>query len=193
MRLYVATSNAGKLAEYRRSAGGIEIAALTGIAAPEETGATFEENAAAKAAYYSRYADGPVFADDSGLCVEALEGSPGVHSARFAGDGATDEENNALLLERLRGRVNRAARFVCVIGLAEQGDIKGLFEGEVEGEIAEAARGAGGFGYDPLFVYPPLGRTFGELNREDKWVVSHRGRAFAKLISFLSQVGSTRR
>lgn len=190
MRLYVATSNPGKLAEYRRAAGGIEIEALTGIASPEETGATFEENAAAKAVYYSRYADGPVFADDSGLCVDALEGTPGVHSARFAGESATDEENNALLLERMRGVVNRAARFVCVIGMAERGEVKGLFRGEVEGEIAAEARGGGGFGYDPLFFYPPLGRTFGEFSHEEKWAISHRGRAFAKLISFLSQAGS---
>ncbi len=190
MKVYCATSNPGKLREFQAAlTGQIEVEALPGlrgIAPPEETGATFEANAIEKTLYYSRFANDPVFADDSGLAVDALDGAPGVYSARYAGPDATDEANNRLLLERMRGVSNRAARFVCVIALARAGELLGTFRGEVEGTLLEAPRGKGGFGYDPLFFYPPFGSTFGEAPLEDKMGVSHRGRALAKLREWLN-------
>src|SRR5262249_33654557 len=145
------------------------LAGLKSIAAPEENGATFEENALIKAAYYSRFAPGPLFADDSGLEVDALNGEPGVWSARFAGPGATDAANNRLLLERLGDNPHRKARFVCAIGLAEGGGVRATFRGVVEGEILREPRGPGGFGYDPLFFYPPFGCSFGEVDGPKKF------------------------
>ncbi len=160
-KVYCATGNPGKLREFQLAGKvlNIDVEPLTGlksIAAPEETGATFEENAILKAEYYSRFASGPLFADDSGLEVDALNGEPGVYSARYAGNGANDTANNALLLTRLEGQTNRMARFVCVIALAESGQTEQTFRGEVAGEILREARGPGGFGYDPLFYYPPF-------------------------------------
>lgn len=196
MKLYCATGNPGKLREFQLASGllnhallNIDIEPLAGLkslAAPDETGATFEENARLKAAYYSRFAPGPLFADDSGLAVDALGGAPGVYSARYAGPGATDEANNRLLLERLRGRANRTGRFVCVIALAEAGKVLRTFRGEVEGEILEEPRGPGGFGYDPLFYYPPFGCTFGEVDGPKKFDVSHRGKALRALLDYLA-------
>lgn len=187
MKLWCATGNAGKLREFRRAAAeaGIEIDGLPDFRRiPEcvEDGVTFAENAILKARHYAPFAPGPVFADDSGLVVDALGGVPGVYSARFAGPHATDEENNRLLLERLRGASNRSARFVCVIALVERGEVRGLYEGAVEGEMLDAPRGSGGFGYDPLFYYPPFDRTFGEAAEEQKLAVSHRGQAFRKML-----------
>src|SRR5207244_3081787 len=141
---------------------------------PEEVGATFEENAIGKAEYYGGFTGGYLFADDSGLEVDALGGAPGVHSARYAGPGATDAQNNALLLDRMRGVENRTARFVCVIALAEPGTLaeRGrllrTFRGSVEGTILDSPRGTGGFGYDPLFYYEPYHSTFGEAPWGDK-------------------------
>ena len=150
-----------------------------------EDGNTFEENAVRKALHYGRYAPGLLFADDSGLEVDALGGAPGVYSARFAGPGAADEQNNRLLLERLRGAENRAARFICVIALVEHGGVRGIFRGAVEGTVAGEPRGPNGFGYDPLFYYPPFGCTFGELAAERKFSVSHRGQAFRSMLESL--------
>ncbi|HYA17084.1 MAG TPA: RdgB/HAM1 family non-canonical purine NTP pyrophosphatase [Bryobacteraceae bacterium] len=194
MILYCASGNPGKLREFHLAGEvlGIDIEPLPGlksIMAPEETGATFEENACLKAAYYSRFAPGPVFADDSGLAVDALDGAPGVLSARYAGENATDDANNRLLLERLRGVENRAARFVCVIALAERGEVLRTFRGEVIGRILDEARGPGGFGYDPLFYYERFGCTFGEVSDERKFGVSHRGNALRKMLEFLSGSG----
>lgn len=155
------------------------------VDAPEESGSTFEENAALKAAYYSRLCREPVFADDSGLEVDALGGRPGVHSARYAGPGATSADNNRLLLEQMRGVRERSARFVCVIALARGGEVVRSFRGTVEGELLEAPRGTGGFGYDPLFLYPPFGCTFGEASREEKTGISARGKALAKMVEYL--------
>jgi len=191
--LYCATTNAGKLREFRLAAeryggGRIRIEPLPGlqaIAAPPETGRSFEENAAAKALYYSSLAPGPLFAEDSGLEVEALGGAPGVYSARFAGPDAGDEANNRLLLEKLQGVADRRARYVCVAALAERGRLVGSFRGTVEGRIAEAPRGTGGFGYDPLFYYEPFGATFGEVSAERKMAVSHRGEAMRRLLGWL--------
>jgi XTP/dITP diphosphohydrolase len=189
MTIYCATGNPGKLREFRLAGAvlGIEIEPLAGlksIEAPEETGATFEENAALKAAYYSRFAPGLLFADDSGLEVDALGGEPGVLSARYAG-GAGDDANNALVLERLGETPNRSARFVCVIAVAEAGVVRATFRGTVEGEILKEIRGPEGFGYDPMFYYPPFGCTFGEVEGERKFAVSHRGNALRQMLAWL--------
>jgi XTP/dITP diphosphohydrolase len=191
VKIYCATGNAGKLREFRLAGEvlGIEIeplADLKSIPAPEETGATFEANAQLKAEYYSRLAPGPLFADDSGLEVDALGGEPGVYSARYAGAGAGDAANNALLLERLRGKENRVARFVCVIALAERGEVRATFRGEVEGSILTEARGPAGFGYDPLFYYPPFDCSFGQVDGTKKFDVSHRGKALRAMLKHLA-------
>jgi XTP/dITP diphosphohydrolase len=185
--LYCATSNPGKLREFRGAARGrwqIEpLPNLQCIQPPDETGVTFEENALQKARYYAQYAnDVPLFAEDSGLEVDALSGAPGVYSARFAGPDATDDANNRLLLERLAAVAARAARYVAVIALVQPGQEPQTFRGTVEGEILCEPRGAGGFGYDPLFFYPPFGATFAEVPAELKLTVSHRGRALEQML-----------
>ena len=190
MTVYCATGNPGKLREFRLAAErfGVEIVELADfkqIPACEETGRTFEENAILKARYYGQHAPGRLFADDSGLEVDALDGRPGVVSARYAGPGATDAMNNALLLGNLRGREDRRARFVCVIALVNRGELIRTFRGVVEGEILEEPRGMEGFGYDPLFYYPPYGRSFGEISVEEKMAVSHRGKALTALFRYL--------
>lgn len=190
MKLFCATTNAGKLREFEMAfREPIEVTPLPGLASIqpcEETGATFEENAVLKAVYYSKHCDGYLFADDSGLEVDALGGAPGVYSARYAGPHATDAANNDLLLERLRGVTNRAARFVCVIALAQAGKPIRTFRGQVEGRILDAPRGANGFGYDPLFFYPPFACTFGEAPLDRKMEVSHRAQALAHLREYLA-------
>ena len=148
---------------------------LNAIVPPEETGSTFEENAELKAIYYSRFHAGMVLADDSGLQVNALRGAPGVFSARYAGARATGQENNALLLRNLVGADDRTARFVSAIAVAQQGRVIAGACATVDGTILEAARGTGGFGYDPLFFYPPFGRSFGEASDAEKLSVSARG------------------
>ncbi len=199
--LYLASANAGKLREFRQaaSAGGIGVQPVPNIErlpACVEDGATFEENARKKALHYCAFVDGPVFTDDSGICVEALDGAPGVHSARFAGPDATDEANNRRLLEELH-RVeaesrhrNRIAHYVCVIVLAQNCRVVAVVEGRAPGLIIDEPRGTGGFGYDPYFFYPPLGRTFAELTADEKFAVSHRGEAFRKLLEFLRGASS---
>lgn len=191
MKLYCATGNPGKLREFRLAAGqdGIQVETVPGFAdVPPcaETGATFEANAILKAEYYGRLAPGLLFADDSGLEVDALGGAPGVYSARFAGPDATDSANNQLLLEKMRGVARRSARFVCVIALVDGGRLLRTFRGSVEGAILEAPRGTHGFGYDPLFYYPPFGCSFGEAAPERKLTVSHRGAALRALFHHLS-------
>jgi XTP/dITP diphosphohydrolase len=192
--VYCASGNPGKLREFHLAGSllGIDIEPLPGLkslVAPEETGVTFEENAVLKALYYSQFASGPIFADDSGLAVDALAGAPGVLSARYAGPDATDEANNRLLLENLKAVENRAARFVCVIALAEQGVVRRTFRGEVEGRILREARGPGRFGYDPLFFYPPFGHSFGEVDDAKKFGVSHRGSALRMMLDYLKKNG----
>ena len=187
MKIWCASGNAGKLREFRLAGQlhGIDIEPLPNlksIPAPEETGATFEENAHLKASFYSRFAEGLLFADDSGLVVDALDGEPGVYSARYAGEHATDDANNQLVLERLGENPNRTARFVCVIALAKGGDVVDTFRGEVEGEMLHEAHGPGGFGYDPLFYYPPFESSFGEVDDEKKFSVSHRGNAIRAML-----------
>jgi len=193
--VYCATGNPGKLREFHLAAAGMpfRIEPVPGIAAlpaREETGGTFEENAVLKALHYGPHAPGLVFADDSGLEVDALGGAPGVHSARFAGmpsrAGDADAANNRLLLEELRGVRGRSARFVCVIALADGARLLGTFRGVVEGRVLEEPRGSRGFGYDPLFFYPPYGCAFGEVSEERKLAVSHRGVALRALFQDLT-------
>ena len=192
IRLTCATGNPGKLREFRMAAGpesDMEIQllpAFSQIPPCAEDGSTFEENAILKARHYSRYASGLLFADDSGLEVDALGDAPGVYSARFAAPDATDEANNRLLLERMRGIANRAARFVCVIALVEGERLLRVFRGVVEGSITGEPRGSGGFGYDPLFYHPPFGCTFGEMSAEQKFAVSHRGQALRAMLRWLN-------
>jgi XTP/dITP diphosphohydrolase len=192
--VYCATSNAGKLREFRMAASDVctvdALPGLSSIAPPEETGASFEENARHKAAYYAAYTDGWLFAEDSGLEVDALGGAPGVYSARFAGPDATDEENNLRVLQLLGDSPRRSARFVCSIALAHSGQVAETFRGTVEGEILLEPRGSGGFGYDPLFYYAPFGCSFGEVSRERKQSVSHRGQALRAMLRFLSGSGA---
>ena len=205
--LFLASSNPGKLREFREAAAarGVTVEALPGFAeltACVEDGTTFEENARKKAVHYSRKSPGWVFADDSGICVDALDGAPGVYSARFAGPQATDEQNNERLLAEIHqveaqrraqavrtprphDLFNRAAHYICVIALAEAGQVLTVVEGRADGVIIDEPRGTGGFGYDPYFFYPPLGKTFAEIIPEEKFAVSHRGAAFRKLLDYL--------
>jgi XTP/dITP diphosphohydrolase len=198
-RVLVATSNPGKLRDFAGAAAalGVEIAPIPGFAslAPVvEDGLTFEANARKKAEAYSRYVAGEmVLADDSGLEVDALGGAPGVHSARYAADAphlagvnSEDAANNARLLRELK-RVppeKRTARFVCVIAAAEGGRTLEMFRGQAEGMILDAPRGSNGFGYDPLFFFPQIDKTFAELSAEEKSRYSHRGAAFRKFLEW---------
>ena len=187
MDLLIATTNAGKLAEIEAALEELPVRILSLNDFPDapevvEDGATFEENALKKARTIAAFAGLPTLADDSGLEVEALGGAPGIHSARYSGEGADDARNNRKLLDQLAGlpEERRGARFVCVLALCgPQGEW--LFRAECPGRIAFEPRGVNGFGYDPLFFYAPLGRTFGELDREAKSRVSHRGIALQKL------------
>ena len=196
-RLYCATGNQGKLREFRMAAlhAPVEIELIEAykqLPPCVEDGATFEENAIKKALHYAPHAPGPLFADDSGLEVDALGGAPGVYSARFSGPGATDESNNRLLLEKLRGVSNRAARFVCAIALVEGGRVAGVYRGAVEGFVIDEARGTDGFGYDPLFFCPEFGCTFGEATAEQKFSLSHRGRALRAMLAHLQGANRSR-
>ena len=172
------------------------------IPPPVEDGATFEENAVIKAKHYAnrgprvggrgpaagRGEPGPgilLFADDSGLEVDALGGEPGVRSARYCGHHGDDPANNRLLLDKLRGVAHRAARFVCAIALVQGEALRGVYRGSVEGVILDTPRGSGGFGYDPLFLHPPFGCTFGEAGAERKFAVSHRGQALRAMLADL--------
>lgn len=196
MIVYCATTNPGKLREFNLiaahyGAGRLEVHSVPGlkeIAPPEETGETFAANAALKAEYYSQFVDGLVFADDSGLSVDALNGAPGIYSARYAGEGSTDAANNAKLLAALENESIRTGRFLCAIAVASQRRTLFEFEDFVEGEIIHAPRGPNGFGYDPLFFYPPFGTTFGEASAEQKLLVSHRGKAMQKMVARLLEL-----
>ncbi|MBI2360978.1 MAG: XTP/dITP diphosphatase [Deltaproteobacteria bacterium] len=195
MELLVGTTNPGKLAEIRAHLGTlpIHIVPLGKLASwPEvaEDGKSFEENALKKARTLADFTGMPTLADDSGLEVDALGGAPGIHSARYSGEDANDARNNERLLQELAGlpREKRTARFVCVLALClpdsrQRGDW--LFRGECGGWIAFAPRGDNGFGYDPLFFFPPFGKTFGEVDRETKGRVSHRGKALGKFAEAL--------
>lgn len=184
--IVVATRNSGKTREIKSILKDfpVELKDLNDfgpIPEPVEDGLTFEENAYKKASFTAKVLGLPAIADDSGLEVEALGGAPGVHSARYAGPAATDEENNRKLLREMSGVKNRKARFCCVISVAVPTGFALTYEGFCEGEILETPRGTGGFGYDPLFFYPPLGKTFAEMSLEEKNSVSHRGKALQEL------------
>ncbi len=201
LSLYIATGNPGKLRDFepgrsqRRRCALASLAWACGDSRPAGGCFTFEENAAAKAIAYSRYAPGQiVLADDSGLEVDALGGAPGVRSARFAADAGfnpellrtlpADECNNLLLMEKLRGipQNMRGGRYRCVLAAVRDGECIHLAHGTVEGIILEAPRGTGGFGYDPLFYLPELGRTMAEISLEEKNQLSHRGHAMRALL-----------
>ena len=198
-RILIATSNPGKIRDFAgaASAVGIEVAPLPNFASLSpviEDGATFEANARKKAEAYSQHAGGElVIADDSGLEVDALGGAPGVHSARYAADephaaemNADDEANNAKLVRKIR-RVpveKRKGRFVCWIAAAREGKTLAVFEGKAEGIIIERPKGSNGFGYDPLFYFPAIGKTFAELSPEEKAKYSHRGAAFRAFLDW---------
>ena len=191
-KLFLASGNPGKLREFQVLAAGhaLDVQLLPGFAdIPEfdENASTFAENAAGKALYYSRPCREMVFADDSGLVVPALRGAPGVLSARYAGPGASNEERITKLLDELRNKTGaeRAAYFVCVVAAAHEGRAVAIVSARVDGEILEAPLGAGGFGYDPVFFFPQLGKSFAELRPEEKNQFSHRGKAFRRLMEAL--------
>jgi len=182
----IATSNPGKTVEIRdmlqRFPVNIKNLADFGPIPPVvEDGETFDDNAYKKASFVSKILGLPALADDSGLVVEALGGAPGVYSARYAGENATDAQRYTKLLTEMKGRTNRKAAFECVLSIAVPPGPALTYEGSCEGVIAEAPAGEGGFGYDPVFYYPPLEKTFGQLTREEKSRVSHRGKALQEL------------
>jgi XTP/dITP diphosphohydrolase len=190
--LLLATRNQGKKREIenflRQGVENIRLLNLAEVGAAEdvsESGATFAENARLKADFYSRRIGLDTLGDDSGLEVTALGNRPGVLSARYAGEGASDEDRMQKLLAELKAAADRRARFVSAVCISRNGSPLAQFTGEVEGEILFAKRGAGGFGYDPLFLYPPLGKTFAELIVEDKNRFSHRARALAQVREFI--------
>jgi len=208
-KILIATSNAGKLRDFAGAAArhGVEVSGIPSFASLPtvvEDGVTFEANARKKAEEYSRHVPGEiVVADDSGLEVDALNGAPGVHSARYAApelqnkepheaDANTDDEaNNARVLRELKGvpAGQRTGRFVCVLAAAWDGKTLGTFRGTAQGMILEGPRGTGGFGYDPLFYFPQIGKTFAELTAEEKSKYSHRGAAFRRFLDWCGEIG----
>ena len=202
-RILIATSNPGKLRDFAGAAlrHGVEVAGVPGFSSLPlvvEDGLTFEDNARKKAEVYSRYVPGEtVVADDSGLEIDALNGSPGVHSARYAADkpdqadaNTDDEANNARVLRELNGVPpgQRTGRFVCVLAAARDGKTLATLRGTAEGTILDAPRGENSFGYDPLFYFPQIGKTFGELNAEEKSKYSHRGAAFREFLAWCERL-----
>jgi XTP/dITP diphosphohydrolase len=191
--LLVATTNTGKLREIRTLLAGVPVKLVTlrdlpPIEEPDETGLTFEDNARLKALHYSARSGLPTVAEDSGLVIDGMHGEPGVRSARFLGPDATYPERFAEIFQRLAGlpAQNRAARFVCALAVADGGRILYEARGTVEGQIADEARGTGGFGYDPIFYYPPYRSTLGEVTEDEKLAVAHRGKAFRALAAWLA-------
>jgi XTP/dITP diphosphohydrolase len=192
IRLFLATSNPGKRDEYREMAEGkpVQLDLLPGFSTfpPfHESAPTFAENAASKALHYSRLTNEVVLADDSGLVVPALGGAPGVQSARYAGPSASDADRVKKLLGEMRDKKgdHRKAHFVCVIAVAHRGVALSVVSAQADGILLEEPRGAGGFGYDPIFCFPELGKTFAEISRAEKNQHSHRGLAFQRLLASL--------
>jgi XTP/dITP diphosphohydrolase len=190
-KLVLASNNQGKLREFQHMLAPLGIEVLTqaqlGISEAEEPHCTFVENALAKARHVSLASGLPALADDSGICVEALGGAPGVLSARYAGEPKSDERNNQKLLQAMQGVADRRAHYYCVLVLVRHAeDTQPLIaEGEWHGEIAQAERGEGGFGYDPLFWLPAMGKMSAELSRDEKAVLSHRAKALNILLQRL--------
>jgi XTP/dITP diphosphohydrolase len=193
MELLLASSNPGKLREYRTLAGAsaVELQLIPNfreLPPFDESAPTFAENAAGKAQHYSRFAAGIVLADDSGLVVPALGGAPGVLSARYAGPNASDGDRVQKLLRKMQGKQgeDRRARFVCVAAIARRGRVLAVVSDLAQGLIVGEPRGIDGFGYDPVFYFEDLGRTYAETSREEKNRYSHRGKAFRKLLALLN-------
>ena len=197
VKLFFASSNPGKLKEFRALAGAasrsneilLELLPQYSSEPPyAEDSPTFAENALGKALHYSRLTEEMVFADDSGLVVPFLGGAPGVHSARYAGERGTGEECNRKLLRELAGAsgAQRSAYFCCAIALVRRGQAIAIVTSRADGEILESPQGNGGFGYDPVFYYPPLSKTFAQLSREEKNEHSHRGKAFRRLMAVIN-------
>jgi XTP/dITP diphosphohydrolase len=185
--IVLATRNSGKIREFRQLLKNfpVEIKGLNDfgpIPEVEEDGATFDDNAYKKALFTAKALGLPAMADDSGLVVEALRGKPGVKSARYAGEKATDKDNIDKLLGEMRGKDNRQAAFECVISIAVPSGPALTYEGRCEGEITREPKGESGFGYDPIFFYPQYGKTFAELNSDEKNSVSHRGKALGEVV-----------
>ncbi|MDE2311387.1 MAG: RdgB/HAM1 family non-canonical purine NTP pyrophosphatase [Betaproteobacteria bacterium] len=193
-KLVIASNNSGKLREFQFLLQPLGIEVLTqaqlGIAEAEEPHFTFVENALAKARHVSRLSGLPALADDSGICVAALGGAPGVLSARYAGEPKSDQRNNEKLLQDMQGVADRRAHYYCVLVLLHHADDPQplIAEGEWHGEIAHEERGDGGFGYDPLFWLPELGRMSAELSRDEKHAISHRGKALRVLLEKLKDL-----
>lgn len=201
VKVYFASSNPGKLAEFRTLAASEATAGVSPVSVEllprfesippfQENAPTFGENALGKALYYWQLSGGFLFADDSGLVVPALEGRPGVQSARYAGPHAPSAERIAKLLEELRDKsaAERAAYFCCVIAVVKDGRPIAIVSNRVDGEILAAPRGTGGFGYDPIFYLPKLGKTFAELSQGEKNEQSHRGKAFRRVLTLLQSM-----
>ncbi|HAV41793.1 MAG TPA: non-canonical purine NTP pyrophosphatase, RdgB/HAM1 family [Acidobacteria bacterium] len=193
-RLLLATTNQGKAREIKKLLAGLNFKIESLVSYPEfgrfqEKEKTFEENSRGKARFYSRQYGGLVLAEDSGLEVEALDGKPGVFSARFSGRQATDQKNIKKLLKLMRplSESQRKARFICVASLACRGQILKVYRGQLSGRIIFEPRGQNGFGYDPVFFYAPLQKTLAELTTEEKNKISHRGRALRKVRAYLKK------
>ncbi|MGH9446775.1 MAG: non-canonical purine NTP pyrophosphatase [Terriglobia bacterium] len=217
IKLLLASTNRGKLREFRQAA--LErhfiveqVPQIDALPPCVEDGRTFDANARKKALHYAALVEGLIFADDSGISVEALDGAPGVYSARFSGPGATDDSNNEKLIFELRRKTAGSnahgalrvpidaapfsgfpAHYVCVIVAAQGQRIRTVVEGRCDGVVIETPRGRGGFGYDPYFFYPPLGKTFAEITASEKFAVSHRGLAFRKFLATLGAAVRQRR
>jgi XTP/dITP diphosphohydrolase len=194
MKVLVATSNRGKISEISQILAGTGISILTPQEAGlklevEENGETFKANAVIKAQAWRRYSGYPTLADDSGLCVDALAGRPGVHTARFAGPRATDQENYELLLKLMEGVTDRKANFMCVVALAISDDVVITAFGRCDGVILHEPIGEGGFGYDPVFFDTQTGKSFAQLTDNDKNTRSHRARALIALKQKLEERG----
>ena len=195
MKILVATNNKGKLREIKEILTGPNIEIVTPgetglILEVDEDGVTFTENAVKKAESWCKASGMNVLADDSGLCVEALNGAPGIRSARFAGDNSNDKDNIKLLLERLLGIENRNAKFVCVMALALTDGRVLTAQGECHGEITQTPSGSTGFGYDPVFLFTPKGKTFAEIEQDEKNRISHRRHALEALKEQLTVLDS---
>jgi non-canonical purine NTP pyrophosphatase (RdgB/HAM1 family) len=193
-RLLLATTNEHKIREIRALLAGLPIDLVglggwAGLEAPDETGTTFAENACLKALYYTRATGLPAVGEDSGLAIDALDGAPGLESARFGGVATTYPGKFAIIYDALRraGAPGSPARFVCAVALAEDETVVFETMGTVEGLIAPHPAGTGGFGYDPIFYYPPYGRTLAEVSAEEKAAVSHRGAAFRRLRAYFEE------
>lgn len=191
--LVLATTNQGKTREIKNLLKGfeIEIKDLSDFGPiPEviEDGETFDANAYKKASFTARVLGYPAMADDSGLCVDALDGSPGVYSARYAGENATDEQNVSKMLKEMADKADRSAGFKCVISIAVPTGAALTYEGECRGVITETPAGENGFGYDPLFYYPEFGKTFAQLSMEEKGRVSHRGKALKQVVAEMDKI-----